>query len=118
MEYTKHIHSSIHQSQAPQNSQEIVLDITANLRQIEAWTLKGFTQRQKSIGLFLELTRKNVKALSNRELGKKFRPMFDEFCREYEKQERVYERGITDHKGWADVMSSLAKSLDRTINLL
>lgn len=85
---------------------------------MENWTLKGFNRRNENIRLFLKLTRKNVNALRDREFSKKFQPTFNEFCQTYEKLEKEYERGITNHKGWAHVMHTLAVTLDSNVHLL
>lgn len=106
-----------HQGLDPHNTKEIILDISGNLTQIGKWTLKGFREQKANIELYLRLTRKNVNTLAERELGKKLQPMFDDFCKKYEKLEKDYERGITDHKGWASVMHALAKNLDSSAHL-
>lgn len=115
--YTLSIKLYPHQTPVPYNTQEIVLDIASNLMQIGKWTLKGFRQQQPNIELFLKLTRKNVKALSDRELSSKFRPTFDDFCKEYDKLEDEYKKGITDHQEWANVLHTLANSLNTKSHL-
>lgn len=97
----------------PTNTQEIISDISGNLRQIGKWTLKGFRQQQANIALYLKLTRKNVATVSERALSAKLQAKFDDFCREFVKLEKLYEKGITDHKEWAGVMQKLANDLDK-----
>lgn len=116
--YTIHINRRPHQVQEPHNTQEIILDISGNLKQIGKWTLKGFRQQQSNIELYLRLTRKNMNTISERQLGKKFQTTYEDVCMQYEKLEKEYERGIADHKLWANVMHTLAKSLENTAHLV
>lgn len=107
------IKSTPHQSIDPTNSREIIQDIAGNLIQIGNWTLKGFSQQQSNITLFLKLTRKNIDALSERNLREKFRPTFDQFCTQYAELEKEYQHGIADHQKWAKLLHALANTLHR-----
>lgn|GEM_PF-5953350 len=115
--YNTCINRNPHQALDPNNTQEIISDISGNLRQIGKWTLKGFRQQQANIALYLKLTRKNVATVSERTLSTKFQAKFDDFCREYGKLEKLYEKGITDHKEWAGIMQKLANDLDSASKL-
>lgn len=86
--------------------------------QIGRWTLKGFREQQTNIELFLKLTRKNVDALNGRELGRKFQPSFDTFCKKYDKLEKEYRNGIVDHRIWGKLMHSLSSDLTQSSHLL
>jgi hypothetical protein len=104
---------STHTPIDPTNSREIIQDIAGNLIQIGNWTLKGFTEQQSNITLFLKLTRKNINALSERNLREKFRPTFHQFCTQYGKLEKEYQDGIVDHQKWAKLLHTLANTLHR-----
>lgn len=93
------------------------MDIVSNLVQIGRWTLKGFHEQESNIALYLKLTRKNMKALSDRDLNKKFQPTFHAFCKSYEKLETEFEKGITDHRVWAGTITKLAQDLTRDSHL-
>ena len=114
--YNQSITTQLHQGIEPNNTEEIVLDISGNLKQIRKWTLQGFRQQQKNIDLYLRLTRKNVSSLCQRSLSAKFKPEFTDFCKEFTKLETLYEKGITDHKAWAASMHDLAVGLDKAVH--
>ncbi len=82
--------------------------------QIGKWTLKGFHQEEKNIALYILLTRKNIDALSGRPLGRKFRVRFGSFCEKYHKLEEEYDKGIVDHRVWANDLKNLATKLTST----
>lgn len=116
--YTRQIKPRIHHAVDATNSQEIVMDIVGNLTQIGKWTLKGFSQQKTNIELFLQLTRKSIMTLSGRQLNRKFQPTFDTFCQQYDKLEKEYSAGITDHQEWAQVMNRLATTLTQHSHLV
>lgn len=94
------------------------MDIADNLRQVSDWTLKGFHERQEHITLYLKLTRKDVKQLTRFPLPPAFVPKFEKFCKAYDKIEAEYQKGIADHRVWANTVKTCAQELTQAAPLV
>lgn len=112
------IHQSHTSNFSPQNQRDIVLDIAENLTQIGNWTLQGFTQEKGRIELYLRLTRKDVNALLGFPLKPGFDPDFKKICRSFNRLEKEYHTGISDHRIWANWMISLGNTITQSAKLV
>lgn len=78
-----------------------MLDTAENLTQIGTWAQKSFIKEQPRIELFLRLTRKNLNALLGFPITPSFDPGFQKFNHSFDRLEKEYRSGITDHAIWA-----------------
>ncbi|MEK7543954.1 MAG: hypothetical protein AAB557_03740 [Patescibacteria group bacterium] len=100
------------------NQRDIILDTADNLTQIGQWARDCYHKEQGRIGLFLTLTRKNLNSLQGFPLSKAFVHDYKKFCTGFEKLEKEYSTGITDHAEWAKWMIKWGSSLTQSSHLL
>lgn len=80
--------------------------------------MRGSFQKQKAnIELYMKLTRKGTETLSERDFSAAFQSSFDEFCKQYDKLEKEYYKGLSDHHGWANSLETLARALRKDSHL-
>ncbi len=77
------------------------------------WVRGNFPKQKANIELYMKLTRKGTETLSQRDFPAAFQTTLDSFCKQYDKLEKEYFRGVADPGSWADSLENLARALKK-----